>query len=1300
MDSLATQLKTKRITANVFHHTISNAKYKPLVIDAFDELAKVDASGIYKLLGKAVEAQADRVILSSRSSEWDNSCTQSFAEFFDTKPLVVRLTAFIEAEQKLLFDHHIPGEDFHRFQAEVSRFDLEQLLPNPQFLTLFADAYSESNRCFKDKISIFELAVDRLAKETNTSVSQKREIPFERKIALAADVFTKLLLSGSEGVSSSDVNSDRMYPRLASLIVGEASIGSILATRLFKPGDKVGQHQPMHKIVSEYCAATYLIKRITDPTDALSLPQCLAIIAPNSTVRDELRGLLGWMAALGNKHIQEAAIDLDPYAVLANGDPSRLLPTSKCKLIHRLKSIAKTDPYFRRSDIWRTFSAAGFFTEDVVSDIKPLLTEKDENGHLRWLILELLVDSKAIPLMSNELRELVLAPQESNHTRTLASQCLLGIQKHDHKADLAVLIFEATRTSLNIAAKIMEGTGIESFEKTYLAGFLRICANLYPPHAERFDRTIGDRYFVKRFVSILDLPTVDWLLHNLTHGLSCKCGKKSYECDCRNGTSKIVGSLLDRFFELSSAPFDPKTIWKWVQNLKFHESKGPDQSTAVRVLRQDDTLRQGIIALAFEHETDGDRIFEIKVHQFDRHCHSGLFFQQIDYRFIVDLAFSVDNTALWSRFIARHQRHRDKKVRGPDDLRHYMKQQAREKPVFMQKWAETNRAAERFERENRIPSFRLSRRIRRRDRQQIEIRAANIKYVQDNKELVEGGEHWSCLARFAELVLMQPDKIEHEFGDEKLVRSALRNCLDFIEPHVPSLQRLAELQCQSQGLRSETILYAACLEIMRTEGSLKRVKPTLLAALRTNINMGYSAVTSDERELLKTETDKHLFATPQLAEAFLRNYVEPQLCIQRCNNPQVGLLRYDEAFKPLQPSLPIEWLTRFYGLPFGALDELFELAAQFGETKKLEEIISIRCAEFMFFWPDKTENNELEQIRTFWFVRALHFLPNAPRAYWEWLKADKDTVLILDERSGRINRSEHPYWPLLSAGQIEAILDAFIDVWPKVDLPNHSGSDSPKEEKAYRFLTEAIWNIGKCDPDTSLPVLDRLLGDTRFADMHQDLRSIRASEVRKKALRNFQAPDPIKLVALLEKGEIATVEGLRAMMLDELQKYQADLIGSETTSKDVFYKDYKKGERLGEVAATLRIADRIRLRLEDKGVSVTPEHQLQDAKRCDFTCTKFIDNHRRLLVVEVKGQWHEELYTAASKQLHERYSIHPHAEQQGIYLVLWFGAEEKVAGKKNTFIENADHLKQSIEGSMPSELKGLVDVFVLDVSKA
>lgn len=522
MGSLARQLGTSTVTANKFKHLGADTENSPLVIDAFDELAKLDQTGIHSLLANARKAKPTRVIISSRSSEWDIAATNAFEEYLGCSPLVVRLCEFEEGEQREIFHHHVRYEEFSKFQAEVARFDLGALLPNPQFLKMFADAYMESGRHFTDKRSIFSQAVERLAKEANVNVAQA--LPTKQRIALSSEVFAKLLLSGAEGIGTSEVTADRIYPLLASLFDKQTAAESILATRLFKPGDSVGQHRPVHKIVAEYCAADYLAKRIADPVDPLTLHKCLPIIAPNNVVRDELRGLLGWLAALGNRSIQETALELDPYAVLANGDPSQLEHSSKRLLIQGLKNVETKDPYFRRGDAWRRFSVSGFFTQEVMSEIKPLLVSGSD-GHLRDLILELLTGSPAIAHLTQELRQIVLDSSESERTRLLASRCLLDLSAHNHRADLAVLVFEASHTSLKIAVTILTAIGAEAVGLTYLASFFRVCSNLYPHHQEPYKAAIGGRYFITRFVSGLDLISIEWLLDDLTKGLVCICKK-------------------------------------------------------------------------------------------------------------------------------------------------------------------------------------------------------------------------------------------------------------------------------------------------------------------------------------------------------------------------------------------------------------------------------------------------------------------------------------------------------------------------------------------------------------------------------------------------------------------------------------------------------------------------------------------------------------------------------------------------------------------------------------------------------
>jgi nicotinamide riboside kinase len=351
MESLAKQLRTFAVTANVFSYVGANDENSPLVIDAYDELAKVGQAGILNLLANAYKARPTHVIISSRSSEWGSSATNEFKNFLGHLPLEVRLCEFDETEQRAIFECYVQNEDFDAFQAEVARFDLSMLLPNPQFLKLFADAYIESGRHFTDKRQIFAKAVEHLAKEANVNVTKVNpSLSRTQKVDLSSEVFAKLLLSGAEGVSVSEATEDRMYPLLASVFIDNITAGGILATRLFKPGDSADQHRPVHKIVAEYCAANYLTKRITDAMDPLTLSMCQPIIAPNAVVRDELRGLLGWMAALGNKPIEEIAIKLDAYAVLANGDPSQLTHSSKRLLINQVTLRWKLWP--KASKLW------------------------------------------------------------------------------------------------------------------------------------------------------------------------------------------------------------------------------------------------------------------------------------------------------------------------------------------------------------------------------------------------------------------------------------------------------------------------------------------------------------------------------------------------------------------------------------------------------------------------------------------------------------------------------------------------------------------------------------------------------------------------------------------------------------------------------------------------------------------------------------------------------------------------------------------------------------------------------------
>ena len=1307
LESLAQQLGTPSVTANMFVHLGATHENTPLVIDAFDELAKIDQSGIHKLLANITKAKPTHVVISSRSSEWDIAATNAVKSSLRIEPLVVRLCEFDEPEQRAIFEHHAPREEFTRFYSEVCRFDLEALLPNPQFLKMFADAYLESERNFTDKQSIFKLAVERLAREVSqTSSRTSSSLSASQKVDISSEIFAKLLLSGTEGVSVSEFEQNRMYPLLTSLAGNDPSVFNVLATRLFKPGDSTDQHRPVHKIVAEYCAADYLTKRIADPKNDLTLHQCLPIIAPNSTVRDELRGLLGWMAALGNKAVQHTVIKLDPYAVLANGDPSQLARSSKQLLLSKLKEIEETDPYFRRNDFWRRFSVAGFFTEDIIEELKVLLSSQG-NGHLRGLILELLIESPIAHLLIDDLRKILLEPQEDTYYRIYVIKCLLGCATYKHKPDLEHLVSESTAASLKVAAHGIECLDLNVLGLPFLERFFLACTTLYSSNKHLSERAIGERYFIRDLILRLHKENIEQLLDRLTRDLTCTCGMESYHCNCRNGRngiSKVVGHMLDHYFAMALPPYEPLRVWSWIKNLNFHEYIEPKDSRSVQVLYENSELRQGIFTHVFSSLTDREQIFQIKIDKFAPHSqsHSGLHLLNRDNKFLVDLAFDTDNPRLWVSFNRAHHRYHKPEERGSDDLRRHMRAQALAKPILMREWAKCNRADSRLAKKEYERWGARSNRISRRHKQRKNrIHAKNIQLIQENRELVEGGCHWGFLVDFAETMLTKPNDIVLKFGDEDIVRNALKNCHEFIGTEVPSLNKLAELRCSSNRLYVERILFASCIEIMREYGNLGNVNQKLLLALKTNFNIRYDAVGKTEYNALKAEVDRLLFPNNQSIEQFLRSYIEPQLADSQCSHPRVDMLKYDEIFSPLKATLSIEWLECFDELDFFALDTLFDLAAQFGDKNKLNDIILFRCSNFLFNSPKRTHDEKLEERRKFWFVRAFYFLDvDVAMPYFEWLKNDGDSLLLFEGRSSRMSRGSSSYWPNLTSIKIESILVAFFNQWPKVYLPSSWGTESPTGETAYRFLTDIIWSIGNDTPDKAIPVLNRLIQDHSFIDIQKELKSIKAEQLRKQALRDFEPPSPEKIVDLLDNNAIVTVEGLRQIVLQQLEYYQSDINGGEFNAASRFYTKDDNGEyvHLNEVSCVEIIAERLSLVLHPQSIVISTEHQTRNQNRIDITAAKMIDGKRRLLVVEAKGQWHRELYTAADAQLYQRYSIHPDAEQQGIYLVIWFGSNESIAGRKNVGITSAEDLKLRIENKLPTELKGLIDVFVLDVS--
>lgn len=1281
--SLATRTSTAPIRASLFRHREIPAGAHALVIDALDELAKIDQSAIDQVIEKARATGASRIVMASRSSEWDRQRTHVLKEAFGIEPAVIRLQPFTREEQKALFEKHVPAEDFARFSEEVERFELSPLLGNPQFLKVFADAYVRRGRQLVSKRQIFVDAIEKLASESSSSEWQRSRPPIESIIAIAEELFAKTMMAGASGLSVAD-SGDRDFPYLFSLSAADKGTVSLaLNTRLFKPTNELSNHEPVHRIVAEYCAARYLVRRAEDQADNLMLSRILSVVAPSNVVRDELRGLLGWMASLGNPQTQEPCIRIDPYAVLANGDPSQLSSSSKRILLRALQELSEVDPYFRRSDAWRRFSVAGLLTPEIVEDVRTALSGSGTSSDLRNLLLELLEGSPIASQLADTLHDIVLDTSMDVYARIRAQRILVGFESYNHTSLTDALVGKGDSASLRIAVESVEILW-KSIELPTIIALLRGVGKKTSKRAhEDSESRFNLRYQTKQMIAGFDLATTIALLDDLTNDLQCTCGKsRSYRCECRPGPSKIVGSLLDRYFELTDGPYDPQRVWRWTQHLIFPDHQSAENSTAIKRLQEEDGLRRAIYLIAMAGLPDKQAVREARTRFWSSDGHAGLRMKSEDLFAITSEAFATGNLALWAGFYVSHNVWSENK--GPDPLRAHLRKHARSDPRFSKIWADLERWSRKHRSEQQDRWSRRQRRWQLRESAAKENRAS---FFRENRARIEAGRHWGALRDIADCYMLEPDKLAEFLDDAGTADIALCNAFPLLAPHTPTLATLS-----ADRLVVTRVLHAACLATFRRDRTLERVDLDVLRAVKTDVG-GYQGYHEGEGDAFEAEIDRMIFSGDGDVEAFARAFIEPQLSHSPDAATDAGWLNYKAAFRTLRSYLPLEWLTRFPSMPHNARDTLFNLAAEHGDRAALNALILSRCEEAQLEHRD--ENGDRHGHSAFWLLRGFFFLSDPPEPIWAYMRSDPNVLLSIEHFAGRMSRDDHRGWPTLSANKVFGILDIFIAAWPKVHLPSSWGSHSPDGERAYRFLTEVIYTISRDEPQNAVAALDGILADPRFTAFHAEAKSLKAAALRKRALQAFEPPSAAAVNELLNHNRIATVEDLRTVLVEDFSDYQTWLRYAETNPLSVFHPG---GNRLDENGCRDRIVDHLNGQMRSRNLSVVIEQHFADSNRCDITATAMIDGARRLLVVEVKGQWHRELFTAASAQLHERYSSHPDAAQQGIYLVLWFGPGVSLAGRQTHEVTSPAELKDMIEQRISPDIRGLIDVVVLDLS--
>ncbi|WNC68023.1 hypothetical protein RI845_16045 [Thalassotalea nanhaiensis] len=1283
LKSLANLTSEQCLSARTFQH-MQHIASDFLFIDGLDEVAKQGASSVEAIIVKSLELSPKSLVISCRAGEWDDSYNTLF-EDFGRKLKTYHLKPFNKDEQQELFIQKFPKESFTDFYTKLSEFELDSLLGNPLFIYVFGLAYSSDNNLKVGKYELFNKATEVLLKENTSSKHSHQERPTVDTLSVrAGEVCSTILLSGASGITSRESKSSEQYPYLFSITQENSCAKWLLDCQLILPIVDIELFEPIHRVITEFIAAKYLVSKLEDPNDELSLGRLSSLIAPNSYVRDDLRGLLGWIITLSNSTNQIEFGNLDPVSVFAYGDASKLKSDAKLALLNHLLDASEKDPFFLREDRWRQFSIKEFVCHETEQEILKYLSAPDINLDLLSLILDILVNTSSIESFILPLTNIIKSNKYQLHFRKTALRILV---KKDWRKYIDLFDWfiksEADIDKLELACCFVECTDSKFVEHEKIA---LLCNKLAPIHKRKKEKGVfRSNWYITIFMRSLNSDVVENVLNALTCNIACSCkAKHDFECHCLDGISKVIGRLLDQYFknDLTPTDIDENKLLEWLVPLNFHSTVREDDSPSVMWLHQHHEVRRSIQRKLFSQCINIEEVNELSFKFYRTYgFHSGLRFEKGDVEHLIRFAFENDNLPLWNSFLRRHNTYSDAKE---DDLRTIMRKHANQKSKFMAFWAATQHAYKVDRKINREPKYRFERRRAATDNK---IRQANEIEFSKHKSKVLAGKHFGFLRAFAHS-LMFGDRYEQNLGhliSKETQEKALESSLDFIKGDVSDLTKLARTSSRTSV---DLVLMACLICIFRKHGTLAHIDKRFLEIARVEANVRYDGISEEENSLFLAEVDRCLFTSRYEAKQFLYGYVEPQFSFRDDTNSCSCYILEQKPFNSLVVELSNEWLSKYPVLPIQAESVLFEHLTKNSAETEIRQITSQRCLMYKNLVGPLSKERQKVYIQ--WCIRKFLYCDEY-EFEWLLLKSNKENLFKLESTiDGRWSMGRREIQSVKS-NKTYIILDSFV---------NYLGSWEEKEEESGERLPNDVASEFFCHLINSLPIekesillLEKLMEDNRFNSFTKLCRHNYASKLKSLSLLEFSPPHPNKVFEFLAKYKIVGVFDLRKLVLEHLISIQLEYRAGSTTPINKFYE---QGQRVGENQARDRLVEDLKPRL--KLFSVDIEFNTANSERCDFVVKSSNDVEHFMLAVEAKGQWHTELFNAATEQLYGKYLQHPESQGQGIYLVFWFGTDEKVAGCKNKYT-SPDELKREIETRIDSTLQPLIDVFVLDLSK-
>ncbi len=1267
---------------------------RALWIDALDETrsGRGDQNTINQIVKKLEALQPVAVRLSCRAADWlGKSDLAAFDFYFEHNggaPVVVQLQPLSDVEQRdILFLKEI--EDPGAFIAEAQRRGLDAMLTNPQTLLMLAKTV-QGRQWPATRAELFEQAATILLQEHNQEHGERGLGQYAaRELMAAAGALCALrLVSDFDGFSMRSNSDDDEVPSYRAIdLLPSDILQSAMTRRIFVSTGLPDVVDYVHRTLAEYLGARWLAESIRR---GLPLGRVQALLGVDGHPASSLRGLHAWLAVL-SPDSAPVLIDADPMGIVMYADAAQLRTSDKKRMMAALTRHAERDPWFYHGS-HAAYGIGALADPCMVDTFRELLHSASTPLPLRMLVVDTQTQGQALPALSEDMQVILADVNAPYRLRDGCLDVLCAMGGAGMEAVLALyptLGGDENALRLRIAAIRMlygHGLGNDAFvelinEIIYL----------------RTDLPVGSTYDLIGIVPDADAAELLDRL-DLTSGMS----EHGYSHRKSRDLTRIYENLLAKVIERTPLP-EKHRIHAWLCILQRYANRYNLDGALKRVLIKRPDLADVLLDAWITHFDASDpgrsrwiefrRVFAECFHDLpllDRLRHALGRFEEDKECFILrrmlEICLSTPDKygdIFWRLYEYASQDDALTKVRDQYCV------------CEVEDW--------RLEDDQ----FRMKR---------IEEEAVNrekaLFHFDEHRSQILSGEHLGWMEEIGNHYFGHYDiddrsvdpivRLNEFFGDERteVVRTGLNALIasrkisplpEIISSH---LERklypwwhgvMAGLDCLSENEIND-----ACFtdDYLASAIAITCLYPVFRREGNTSHRWSHAWLQHAIR------------LRPDLVRKTYAAIVEADLAAGQRQPEGLSELQDRAWVGPLRGTLIEQFLLRFPQMHCNTLETLLRMAAEDEIWPKLQAATAAGATSAI----DKNDEHRNDRQDTCRFWLAFGFLtePARYRPQIETMHNEDASAMVWPLlKMGSLDRHRGSDFGSYCLDQLEFVAQYAAERYPFTSSPTGIIHGRENAWDVSDAIGNILAKISANTDDLSRDALRRLIENSSLESYSQQAKHLLAQQHVRRIDAIHRLPAWRAAMTTLANRAPSSAQDLHALALAHLHEVCRHIVHANTDPYKQFWnteRHDKPDSPKSETLACNMLIELLRPRLQPFGLRVEPEGHMAHDKRADIV----VSSSTLKCVIELKRDYHAEVWTAATTQLERLYSRDPEASGYGIYGVFWYGLKRGTAIPKppsgHERPSTSSDMQRILEATLPGQLQQKIKIVVFDVS--